>query len=541
MITTPIFYVNASPHIGHTHSCILADAISRWYKMNDRETFFCTGTDEHGLKIQEASQKANKSSQEFCDALSLEFKDIFEKSECDYDVFIRTTQEKHKRAVEYLWNRLQQKGYIYKSNYSGYYSISDECFIKKNQVKQVQQKDGSTKYFTESMQPVEWITEENYMFKMKSFEEKMINFLKENKNFIVPESRYNEVITFLEEGNLVDISISRLSQKLHWGIKVPNDPSHTIYVWFDALINYLTVTNFPENDFDEIWPADLHILGKDILRFHAVFWPIFLMAADLPLPKKICAHGIQIFSFFLQLIFFYPYPFSAHWTIDKMKMSKSKGNVVDPRDLIEEYGVDVFRYFLLSESGLQDDTDFSHLRIRTRRNQELGNNLGNLLKRSVSPSLNKNLEIPPFDPTQLFEDEKEFIREIEQTIHTVSKHYYSLDFREGISCINQCFSSLNKMWNIHEPWKLIKKNDLTNEDHIRIQHILYLTIHSIRILSHLLLPIMPSKINFLLDLFQIPKEERNIQSLLQSLTCFSQPQSSIPLSTQFSDLILFPK
>jgi methionyl-tRNA synthetase len=198
MITTPIFYVNASPHIGHTHSCILADAISRWYKMNEKETFFCTGTDEHGLKIQEASEKAKKSCQQFCDSLSSEFKDIFQKSECDYDVFIRTTQDKHKKAVEFLWKNLQEKGHIYKSNYSGFYSISDECFIKKSQVKQVKQSNGETKYYTETMQPVEWVTEENYMFKMKDFEQRILHFLRENKDFIVPESRYNEVITFID-------------------------------------------------------------------------------------------------------------------------------------------------------------------------------------------------------------------------------------------------------------------------------------------------------------------------------------------------------
>ena len=362
-ITTPIYYVNDVPHIGHAYTTLSCDILSRYHKLKKDNVFFLTGTDEHGQKVEKAANELGKDVNIFTDEMSNNFKKLVKFLNCDADDFIRTTEDRHKISVQYLWKKLLEKDQIYLGKYEGWYSVRDEAFYSENELTK---KDGN--FIAPSGANVEWLKEESYFFRLSKWEKKLLDYYKKNPNSIAPKSRYNEVVSFIE-GGLKDLSISRTTFK--WGIPVPEHKEHVIYVWLDALTNYITSIGYPNEDndlFKNFWPG-IHIVGKDILRFHAVYWPAFLMAADLKPPQKIYAHG--------------------WWTNEGQKISKSLGNIIDPYEIINTYGLDQIRYFLFREVPFGNDGDFSQKAISNRVNADLSNNFGNLVQR-VCTFINKN-------------------------------------------------------------------------------------------------------------------------------------------------------
>ena len=332
-ITTPIYYVNEKPHVGHAYTTIACDILARFNKLCKNNVFFLTGTDEHGQKVEKAANNKKVNPQEFVNKMSKTFQDLIPALGCEINDFIRTSEERHKISAQYLWNNLVNNKQIYLSNYEGWYSIRDEAFFSENELTKK-----NNNFFAPTGAPVEWVKEESYFFKLSEWGDKLLLFYKNNPQSIMPKSRYNEVISFIESG-LKDISISRTT--FSWGIKVPNTDNHIMYVWIDALCNYLTAIDYPNidsNKFKKFWPA-IHIVGKDILRFHSVYWPAFLLAANLEPPKRVFAHG--------------------WWTNEGQKISKSLGNVIDPYEVISEYGLDQFRFFLFREVPFGNDGDFS--------------------------------------------------------------------------------------------------------------------------------------------------------------------------------------
>ena len=357
-LTTPIYYVNDVPHIGHAYTTIIADTIARYARLKGLDTFFLTGTDEHGQKIEEAARKRGKSPKEYADEISSKFKGLWDEFKISYDKYIRTTDKYHIKGVQKAFLEMYKKGDIYKDYYEGHYCVSCESFVAPSQLV-------NGELCPDCGKPTRIIKEESYFFKLSKYQDQILKWLKEKKP-ILPEAKANEVIRFVEEG-LKDLSITRTS--FEWGIKLPeeiNDSKHVVYVWLDALFNYLTALGYGSEDESNVkryWPADLHIVGKDILKFHAVYWPAFLMSIGYELPKKIAAHG--------------------WWTRDGEKMSKSKGNVINPKEVADAYGIENFRYFMLREVPFGADGDFSEKALIERINNELGNDLGNLLNRII--------------------------------------------------------------------------------------------------------------------------------------------------------------
>uniref|UniRef100_K3X6P3 methionine--tRNA ligase n=1 Tax=Globisporangium ultimum (strain ATCC 200006 / CBS 805.95 / DAOM BR144) TaxID=431595 RepID=K3X6P3_GLOUD len=415
LITTPIFYVNASPHIGHVHSAVLADALSRWYTVKNRSVVFTTGTDEHGLKVQEAAENSGTTDyQRFCDDVSSRFDKIFQEANVQYSRFIRTSDPDHHEAVDALWRKIHDNGFIYLGEHEAWYCKSDESFLTETQVEDRTDAQGQTfKVSKESGHKVEKVREENYKFKLSAFQDRLLEWLDAcaEEDVIVPRSRHNEVRAAVA-GGLRDVSVSRLSDKIQWAIKVPDDANHCVYVWLDALTNYLTCAGYP-GETSDTWPADYHIVGKDIIKFHAIYWPAFLMAAGLPLPKRIVAH--------------------AHWTVDNVKMSKSLGNVVDPHAMLAKYGSDFVRYFLLREGVLNDDGDFSTTLLEDRVNSELADTLGNLVSRSTGKSFLPGGVLPsaPLEH-QLNDEDMQLIAQGQTLAARVEKHFETPDFSSGL-------------------------------------------------------------------------------------------------------------
>ncbi|KAJ1550533.1 methionyl-tRNA synthetase, partial [Nowakowskiella sp. JEL0078] len=365
-----MLYNILAPHIGHLYSSVLADIMKRWYEFIGRESYLCTGTDEHGLKIQNAARDAKTDPKSFCDSISTKFLDLCEASNISQTDFIRTTEKRHYDAVT---KRLKESGYIYKGKHEGWYCVSDETFYP---VKQVIEVDGNM-ISKETGKKVEWTSEENYKFRLSNMRVPLLNWIKSNPDVILPKSRYDEIVSTLE-GEIADLSISRPKSRLQWGIPVPDDEDHVIYVWMDALTNYLTVCGFPNSLIG--WPADWHVVGKDIIKFHSIYWPAFLLAANLEPPKRILVH--------------------AHWLLNRTKMSKSLGNVVDPFLLLENFGADPIRYFLARDGGITDDSEFSINTIEKRYRKDLAGQLGNLLMRCTAPKINP-FQIVPSRPVNL--------------------------------------------------------------------------------------------------------------------------------------------
>ena len=503
-ITTPIYYPSGKPHMGHAYSSIVADIFARFKRLEGYNVLFLTGTDEHGLKIQREAEKNKKDPKIFCNELSEKFKDLTKVLNLSNDDFIRTTEKRHYSSVKEIWNRLVKSGDIYLDKYSGWYSISDEAYYGEDEIEIVNGKKTSKT----SGSLVEWVEEESYFFKLSAWSQKLLDHYKNNNDFILPMSRKNEVVKFVEKG-LKDLSVSRTS--FSWGIPVPNDKKHVIYVWLDALSNYLSALNFPDvsdSNYKKFWPADVHIIGKDILRFHAIYWPAFLLAAKLPLPKKIFGHG---------------------WILsgDK-KMSKSLGNILDPIEIINSYGIDQLRYYLVKEVSLGNDGSISMDNLKNCINNDLANNYGNLCQRVFS-FIKKNSanKIPRKD--KLIALDNKLLNDLKKNIPNLIDLINKQNLNEFLKIVVGYSFDANKYFNDSEPWS-VKKSDPD-----RMNAILYTICTQIKNISILLNPIIPLATEKVLETMNVRKENRTI-SKIDNLECFDHDKELKKLEILFTKI-----
>ncbi len=431
-VTTPIYYVNGEAHIGHAYTTFIADTLARYAKLQGKKTYFLTGTDEHGQKIEESAKKNGKSTKEFADEISATFKNLWDGFDIDYDKFIRTTDEDHKIGVQKAFKTMYDKGDIYKGDYEGHYCISCETFFPESQLI-------DNEFCPDCGRGTTIVKEESYFFKLSSYEDRLLKLYEEQDDFILPRSRKNEVINFVKNG-LHDLSVTRTS--FTWGVPLPkelNDDKHVMYVWLDALLNYITALGYGSDDeslMKEFWPATKHLVGKDILRFHAIYWPAFLMSLDLPLPKSICAHG--------------------WWTRDGEKMSKSKGNVVSPKEVADVYGYENFRYFMLREVPFGQDGDYSQRAFIDRVNSELSNDLGNLLNRIIGMSGKysefaiSSVDVVKYHTSEYTEMTK-VIESLDSFMQNVQTHRYLEELWKALSIANKSIEQ-------YAPWVKMKEN-----------------------------------------------------------------------------------
>ena len=480
-ITTPIYYPSAKPHMGHAYSSIIADFFARFKKIQGFKVFFLTGTDEHGQKIQRAAEKKGMDPLLFCDEISKTFRDLSKTLNLSNTDFIRTTESRHAKSVARLWNILEKKDEIYLSKYSGWYSVSDEAFYTEDEI---EKKEGN-KISKISGSQVEWVEEESYFFRLSKWQEPLLKFYSENPKFILPVSRKNEVISFVKSG-LKDLSISRKS--FSWGIKVPSNKNHVIYVWLDALTNYISALNYPnEQDslYKDFWPATIHLIGKDILRFHAVYWPAFLLAANILPPKRIYGHG---------------------WILSgEEKMSKSKGNILEPLEIIKKYGLDPLRYYLIKEVSFGNDGNISKDKLESCINSDLANNYGNLCQRVILfNEKNLNLKIPEKD--KFSQDDLNVLDVFKTNFNKLINYIDNQDINSYVNFIVDQLFSANKYFNDQEPWK--KKSDLR-----RLNTIVYVSLELIRKITILLYPIIPESSLKVLKAFEITENKINFNSI----------------------------
>jgi methionyl-tRNA synthetase len=458
-ITTPIYYVNDVPHIGHAYTTVAADVLARYWRLRGRDVFFLTGLDEHGQKVQQAAAKAGVDPQTHCDRLAPQFRELWNRLDISNDGFIRTTDTHHKSAVQRYLQQLYDNQLIYKADYTGWYCTFDERFWT--------EKDVAGGLCPDCKRPVEQLSEHNYFFKMGQYQDRLIDHIKQHPNFIRPESRRNEVLGFLTTQKLGDLSISRPKVRLSWGIELPFDKDYVTYVWFDALVNYVSALEYKPG-LDRFWPANVHLVGKDILTTHAVYWSTMLMALNLPLPDTIFAHG--------------------WWTVDGEKMSKSRGNVVDPNKMVETFGVDAFRYFLLREVPFGQDGDFSQAAMISSINSDLANGIGNLLSRTLT-MIERFAEgvIPEADQPALPALEEQIVNTTRTLPHRVEEGFTALAFRDNIQSIWELIGQCDEYIDKAAPWRLAKKPD----DHKQLKTVLNSTAKALRVLSVLIYPYMP--------------------------------------------------
>ncbi len=503
-ITTPIYYPSGKPHMGHAYSSIIADIFARFKRLEGYNVFFLTGTDEHGLKIQRESEKNNKDPKIFCDELSEKFKDLTKILNLSNDDFIRTTENRHYKSVEEIWNRLVESGDIYLDKYSGWYSISDEAYYDEDEIEELNGK----KISKTSGSPVDWVEEESYFFKLSSWSEKLLEYYKKNKDFILPSSRKNEVVNFVERG-LKDLSVSRTS--FSWGIPVPKNKKHIIYVWLDALTNYISALNFADkNDknYQKFWPANLHIIGKDILRFHAIYWPAFLLAAKLPLPKRVFGHG---------------------WILsDDKKMSKSLGNILDPIEIIKSYGIDQLRYYLVKEVSLGNDGSISMENLKNCINNDLANNYGNLCQRVFS-FIKKNCSNKIPKAKKLIDSDNKLLSQVIKETQKLIKLMDNQNLNEFIKIVVNYSFDANKYFNDSEPWSL-KKSDPE-----RMKAILFTICVQIKNISILLNSIIPISTDKVLETMNVKKQNRVI-SQIDNFECFDHNKELKELNILFKKI-----
>ena len=480
-ITTPIYYPSAKPHMGHAYSSIIADFFARFKRIDGFKVYFLTGTDEHGLKIQRAAEKKKVEPLAFCDEISKTFKNLSKTLNLTNNDFIRTTESRHKKSVQYLWEELKKNDDIYLSKYSGWYSVSDEAFYNEDEIEDLDNK----KVAISSKSPVEWVDEESYFFRLSKWEKPLLEFYEKNPDFISPASRKNEVISFVKSG-LKDLSVSRKS--FSWGIKVPNDNEHVIYVWLDALTNYISALNYPNKDdelYKKFWPASVHLIGKDILRFHAIYWPAFLLAAKITPPKKVYGHG---------------------WILsNEEKMSKSKGNILDPLEIIKHYGLDPLRYYLIKEVSFGNDGNISQERLEDCINSDLANNFGNLCQR-VSAFVIKNCDSKVPEKIKFENDDIKILDEYSQNLDKLRSEIDNQNINFYIDYIVNRLFEANKYFNDQEPWK--KK-----DDKIRLNTIVYTTLEIVRKVTFLLYPIIPQSSIKALKIFNLEEKDVIFQSI----------------------------
>ncbi|XP_052784329.1 methionine--tRNA ligase, mitochondrial-like [Mya arenaria] len=488
-VTTPIYYVNAAPHMGHLYSSVIADATARYQRLKGADVMFSTGTDEHGLKIQQAATQTKTSPDLFVSKVSQSFKTMFDGYHIGYTDYIRTTEERHHRTVTHVWNELVRRGHIYKGDYEGWYCVSDEAFLGADDVVDRTDKHGNTiKVSVESGHQVTWMKEDNYMFSLSRFKDQLHAWL--DKDVIQPQMFDSNVRRWVDD--LRDLSVSRSKSRLTWGIPVPGDNTQTIYVWLDALLNYLTVTGYPDTAVFP-WPPDVQVIGKDILKFHAVYWPAFLTALGLELPKKIFCH--------------------SHWMVDGVKMSKSLGNVVDPMALKDKYSAEVLRYYLLREGVPQNDGNFNEKVAIEYVNSDVVNTMGNLLSRCTGTSLNPD-QIFPRRNTDVYQSrfntaERETFENLEMLTETVDNYYKELNFYKGIESVMSYLRWANSVVTVHEPWKLAKSQE--EGDKAYVKTVIHIALETLRVGGILLQPVIPDIAARLLNRLGIPAELRTLE------------------------------
>ncbi|MDB4239003.1 methionine--tRNA ligase [Alphaproteobacteria bacterium] len=476
-ITTPIYYVNDKPHIGHAYTTLACDVIARFKRLDGFKVYFLTGTDEHGQKVELAAKKNKTKPQDFVDKVSINFRDLLKCMHIDNDDFIRTTEKRHLESCQKLWDLLIKKGHIYLGKYAGWYAIRDEAFFLESEIIDGKAPSGA---------PVEWVEEPSYFFNLSKWQDKLLEHYNNNENFISPSTRKNEVLSFVK-GGLKDLSVSRTS--FSWGIKVPNDDDHIMYVWLDALTNYLSAIGYEnENErFCDFWPANIHLVGKDIIRFHAVYWPAFLMAADLELPKKIFAHG--------------------WWTNEGQKISKSLGNVINPFEIVEKYGVDQVRYFLMREIPFGNDGDFSVLQLVNRVNSDLSNSLGNLFQRVVSMVVKNCKGKIPKKPQVFLNQDKFLINSIKDKLDDYRDLIDNQKLDQYLKNVWVIIGNANKYVDEQAPW-LLKKNDFN-----RMEVVLYTLLETLKQIGIILQPFLPLSSNYILNHLSVSANLRNLNSI----------------------------
>ncbi len=481
-ITTAISYPNGKPHIGHAYELIATDAMARFQRLDGRDVFFLTGTDEHGQKMQQTARAEGITPEALAERNSNEFRAMGKLLNASNDDFIRTTEKRHHETVQEVWRRMAANGDIYKDSYAGWYSVRDEAYY---QEEETEVRADGVRYGPQGT-PVEWVEEESYFFRLSAYAEPLLRHYEENPDFIGPAERRNEVISFVKSG-LKDLSISRTT--FDWGIKVPDDPKHVMYVWVDALTNYITATGYVEDQSGpraKYWPADIHVIGKDIIRFHAVYWPAFLMSAKLPLPKRVYAHGFLLNK--------------------GEKMSKSLGNVVDPVNLVNHFGLDQVRYFFLREVSFGHDGSYSEEAIATRINADLANGIGNLASRSLSMIV-KNCDGKIPECGELTDADREMLASADGLIEICREEMNRQAIHKAVTAIIAVVSEADRYFAGQEPWAL-KKTDPE-----RMATVLYVTAEVVRQIAILLQPIVPDSAAKLLDLVAVPQDARDFARL----------------------------
>ena len=479
-ITTPIFYVNDVPHIGHAYTSIACDVMSRFMRLSGKDVKYLSGTDEHGQKVEKSAQKAGIPPQEFVDKTSDVFKKMMHSLNISNDDFIRTTESRHKKAASAFWKQLEASGNVYLGKYSGWYSVRDEAYYSEQELTE----DG----LAPTGAPVEWVEEPSYFFALSKWQDRLLEHYEKNQNFIWPESRRNEVISFVK-GGLNDLSISRTSFK--WGIPIPGDSDHVLYVWLDALTNYIAALGYPDKqgDFKKFWPAFAHIVGKDILRFHAVYWPAFLMAAGVELPKTIVAHG--------------------WWTNAGQKISKSVGNVINPFELVDEFGVDQVRYFLIREVSFGNDGNFSREKLLMRNNSELANKIGNLVQRTNSFAYKHCQQRVPVVKTNVIDDvyDTQLFKELLSAVSDNVIQMESFHINKVLDNIINITEQANTYIDHEAPWALRKS------DPQKMQEVLYMLLEILRYIAIMLQPFTPGSASKMLNQLNIPENQRSFSHL----------------------------
>ena len=484
-LTTPIYYVNDVPHIGHAYTTLACDVLARFKRFDGFDVHFLTGTDEHGQKVEKSAAAAGIEPQEFTDRVSQNFRDLANAMNYSHDDFIRTTEERHIKASQAIWAQLKENGHIYLGSYAGWYAVRDEAFYDETELTEG---EGGTKTAPSGAE-VEWVEEPSYFFDRSKWQEPLLKFYEDNPDFIAPKSRRNEVMSFVK-GGLRDLSISRTSFK--WGVPVPGDPDHIMYVWLDALTNYLTAVGYPDessDDYLKYWPTSLHMVGKDILRFHAVYWPAFLMGAGIDVPKRVFAHG--------------------WWTNEGQKISKSVGNIIDPNEIVDTYGLDQVRYFLMKEVPFGNDGDFSHRAMISRINSDLANDLGNLCQRVLSMIYKNCAAQVPACQSVGIETYPVYVTltDIRQALAKVRVHMDNQVFHEALEEIWRIIRDANRTVDESAPWALRKT------DPEAMASVLYILAEIIRHFAILLQPFMPESCGKMLDQLAVPEDARGFERL----------------------------
>ena len=501
-ITTPIYYVNDKPHIGHAYTTLACDVIARFMRLDGYDVLFMTGTDEHGQKVEKSAHAENTDPLAFCNRVSQNFHDLSPLLNFTNDGFIRTTEERHTKASQALWRAVADAGDIYLDKYAGWYSVRDEAYYAEDELQ-----DGANgQKLSPFGSPIEWVEEPSYFFRLSQWQDRLLSYYEADPNRILPISRRNEVISFVKS-ELRDLSVSRTS--FRWGIPVPGDDDHIMYVWFDALTNYITAAGYPDTEserFKTFWPANVHMVGKDILRFHAVYWPAFLMSAGIEPPKRIFAHG--------------------WWTVEGQKMSKSLGNFIPPQDIVGKYGLDQARYFMMRELPFGNDGNFSHIAMVNRINSDLANDFGNLAQRVLS-MINKNCKGAMPTPGLLKVDDSALLVPARELVDKMRAHIEVQAIHLALTALWDLVGQANRYVDSQAPWALRKT------DPERMATVLYVLAEVIRHLAILAQPVVPDAAGKMLDQLAIPQDQRDFSNLgevymLEPTTPLPKPQGVFP-------------